>query len=203
MATVLLVSETKLKAFTTLHQNTDMALLTPMIYLSQEIHLQPVIGTRGYNYYQDLVKQVQLSGGTMSQADRIMLDEYIAGVLTWAAYYEALPEVWARKSNKGIQVGSSEQSNAVDLKTMQYYRDNAMGKYQFYLQRLLDRVQSYSGDYPWFYSWSDKDGMPSQNEVYFGGIHFPNGFRKPPIKQSWYGNLPSYLGPEYSGCIDC
>jgi hypothetical protein len=203
MATVLFISESKLKAFTTLHQNLDMALLTSCIYIAQEIHLQPVIGSRGYYYYENLVKSVQLSGGTMSTPDRIMLDDYIAPIVTWAAYYEALPEIWARKMNKGIQVGSSEQSNAVDIKTMQYFRDNALGKYQFYIQRLIDRVQAFSGDYPWFYAYNNKDGMPSTNEVYFGGIHFPNGLRRPPIKQSWSGNLPMYQGPEYGACIDC
>jgi ABC-type Na+ transport system ATPase subunit NatA len=137
MATVLLVSETKVKSFTTLNQNLDMALLTSMIYLAQEIHLQPVIGTKGYDYYTNLVKSVQLSGGTMSQPDKIMLDEYIAPIVIWAAYYEAIPEVWARKMNKAIVVGNTEQGSAIDLKGMQYYRDNAMNKYQFYIQRLL------------------------------------------------------------------
>jgi len=73
--------------------------------------------------------------------------------------------------NKGLQVGSSEQSNAVDIKGMQYYRDNALNKYQFYIQRLLDRVQAYSGDYPWFFSYSDRDGMPSNESELFCRYH--------------------------------
>lgn len=200
--TVLLVSETKVKAFTTLNQNLDQALLTSCIYIAQEVHLQPVIGTKGYDYYIDLVRQVN-TGGTMSSADTIMLNDYIAPIVIWSGYYEAIPEVWARKMNKGIQVGNSEQSNAIDLKTMQYYRDNALNKYQFYIQRLLDRVQSFSGDYPWFYTYNDKDGMPSTNQNYFAGITFSPGFRRPPNKQSWYRNLPVYAGPEYGSCIDC
>jgi hypothetical protein len=203
MATVLLVSETKVKAFTTLNQNLDQALLTSCIFIAQEVHLQPVIGTKGYDYYMNLVKSVQLSGGTMSSPDRIMLDDYIAPIVIWGGYYEAIPEIWARKMNKGLQVGSSEQSNAVDIKGMQYYRDNALNKYQFYIQRLLDRVQAYSGDYPWFFSYSNLDGMPSTNQNYFAGITFTPGFRKPPNKNSWYRNLPMYQGPEYDACTNC
>jgi hypothetical protein len=75
MATVLLISETKLKAYSTLHQNTDMALLTQGIYMGQELGLQTLIGTKGYDYYMNLVKSVQLSGGSMSQADSIMLND--------------------------------------------------------------------------------------------------------------------------------
>lgn len=203
MASVLLVSETKVKAFTPLNQNIDMALLTTCIYIAQEVHLQPVIGTLGMDYYTNLVKQVQLSGGTMSTADKIMLDDYIAPLLIWAGYYEAIPEVWNRKMNKGLTVGNSEQSTALDIKGMQYFRDNALNKYQFYIQRLIDRVQAYPSDYPWWYQYNFKDGMPSSNENYFAGIHFSPGMRRPPIKQSWYANLPYYQGPEYGACIDC
>jgi len=106
--TVLLVSETKVKQFTTLNQNLDQALLTSCIYIAQEVHLQPVIGTRGYDYYMDLVRQVN-TGGTMSNADRIMLEDYIAPIVIWAGYYESIPEV----SNFDIQLSSCYTCNPI------------------------------------------------------------------------------------------
>ena len=72
---VLLISETKLKAFTTINQNVDMALLTSCIWMAQELGLQTLIGTKGYDYYQELVRSVQLSGGTMNDGDKILLNE--------------------------------------------------------------------------------------------------------------------------------
>jgi hypothetical protein len=203
MATVLLISETKLKAFSTLNQNIDMALLTNTIYMAQELGLQTLIGTKGYDYYMELVKSVQLSGGTMSQADRIMLDDYIAPYLVHRAFFEAMPEVFARKSNKAIVIGQTEQGNSIDIKGMSYLRDIEMGRYQFYAQRLLDRVQAYPSDYPWFYSYTDKDGMPSTSQTYFAGIHFGPGMRRPPRRNDWYRNLPYYQGPEYDACVNC
>lgn len=203
MATVLLISETKLKNFTTINQNIDMALLTSCIYMAQELGLQTLIGTKGYDYYTNLVKAVQLSGATMSQPDKIMLDDYIAPYLIHRAYYEAMPEIFARKMNKAIVVGNTEQGSSVDLKGMAYLRDIEQSRYEFYAQRMLDRIQAYSGDYPWFYSWSDKDGMQSSLQTYFSGIHIAPGYRKPPRRNDWYGNLPMYQGPEYGGCIDC
>jgi hypothetical protein len=200
MAQVLLISETKLKSFSYVNQNVDTAILTAGIFMAQEIHLQPVIGTRGYDYYCNLVKSVQLSGGTMSGPDKTLLDDYIAPLLVWAAYYEVIPEIWSRKMNKGIQVGSSEQSNALDIKGMQYFRDNALSKYQFYIQRLIDRLQQFSVNYPWWTSYTSKDGMPSSNENYFSGIHFTPGWRKPLIKSDYYGNLPIYYGGEFDCC---
>jgi len=203
MATVLLISETKLKAFTTINQNVDMALLTSCIYMAQELGLQTLIGTKGYDYYMYLVKQVQLSGGTMSQADRIMLDEYFAPYLIHRAYYEAMPEIFARKMNKAITVGTTEQGNSIDMKGMAYLRDIEQGRYEFYAQRMQDRLRSFPNDYPWYYSYSSQDGMPNSKQTYFSGIHIEPGIRYPPRRNSWYGNLRTYQGPEYNACVDC
>jgi hypothetical protein len=203
MSTVLLISETKLKAFSTLNQNIDMALLTSTIYMAQELGLQTLIGTKGYDYYMDLVKSVQLSGGTMSQADSIMLNDYIAPYLIHRSFYEAMPEVFARKMNKAITIGATEQGTSIDIKGMSYLRDIEQGRYEFYAQRLMDRVQAYPSDYPWYYSYTDKDGMPSSSQTYFAGIHFAPGMRRPPRRNDWYRNLPYYQGPEYDACVNC
>jgi hypothetical protein len=203
MATVLLVSETKVKAFTTLNQNLDMALLTSCIFMAQELGLQTLIGTKGYDYYMNLVKSAQLSGGTISQPDRIMLDDYFAPYLIHRAYFEAMPEIFARKMNKAIVVGNTEQGTSVDLKGMAYLRDIEQGRYEFYAQRMQDRLRSFPNDYPWYYSYTDKDGMPNSKQTYFSGIHIEPGLRYPPRRNSWYGNLKAYQGPEYNACVDC
>ena len=200
---VLLISETKLKAFTTINQNVDMALLTSTIFMAQELGLQTLIGTKGYEYYQNLVRDVQLSGGTMSQPDITMLEDYIAPYLIHRAYFEAMPEIFARKMNKAITVGNTEQGSSIDLKGMAYLREIEQGRYQFYAQRMQDRLVAYSGDYPWYYNWNDKDGMDSSVQTYFSGIYLDGGMRKPPRKGSFASNLPAYWGPEYSRCIDC
>ncbi len=203
MSTVLLISETKLKAFSTLNQNIDMALLTSTIYMAQELGLQTLIGTKGYDYYMNLVKSVQLSGGTMSQADSIMLNDYIAPYLIHRAYYEAYPEIFARRMNKAIVVGNTEQGSSIDIKGMSYMRDIEQGRYEFYAQRLMDRIQAFPSDYPWYFSYTNKDGMPSSSQTYFAGIHFAPGMRRPPRRNDWYRNLPYYQGPEYDACVNC
>ena len=203
MATVLLISETKLKAYSTLNQNIDMALLVSTIYMAQELGLQTLIGTKGYDYYMELVKSVQLSGGTMSQADSIMLNDYIAPYLVHRSFYEAMPEVFARKMNKAITIGNTEQGTSIDIKGMSYLREIEQGRYEFYAQRLLDRVQAFPSDYPWYYSYTDKDGMPSSSQTYFAGIHIAPGMRRPPRRNDWYRNLPYYQGPEYDACVNC
>lgn len=199
---VLLISEIKLKNWSTLHQNTDMALLNNGVFMAQELGLQTLIGTKGYDYYQNLVIQVQVSGATMSQPDRIMLEDYIAPYLIHRAYYEIIPEIYARKMNKGLIAGQTEQGVTVGIKEMSYFRDIEQGRYEFYSQRMQDRLRSYSNDYPWYYSWTDKDGMPNSKQTYFSGLHIEPGMRYPPRRTSWYGNLPAYWGKEYDCCGD-
>ena len=160
MATVLLISETKLKAFSTLNQNIDMSLLVSTIFMAQELGLQTLIGTKGYDYYMELVKSVQLSGGTMSQADSIMLNEYIAQYLVHRAFYEAMPEVFARKMNKALTIGNTEQGTSIDIKGMSYLREIEQGRYEFYAQRLMDRVMAFPSQYPWYFNYTQQDGMP-------------------------------------------
>ncbi len=202
-AQILLISETKLKAYTTLNQNIDMALLTSCIFIAQEIHLQALIGTKGYNYYQNLVRDNQLSGTTISTADRTMLDDYFAPYLVHAAAYESMPEIFARKMNKAITIGNTEQGTSIDIKGMQYLRDIEQSRYNFYAQRMMDYLLGNPSEYPWYYTYGNIQDMPPQKTQYFGGVWFTPGLRKPPRRNQYSGNLPSYWGPEYSRCVDC
>ena len=202
-AQILLISETKLKAYTTLNQNIDQALLTSCIFIAQEIHLQALIGTKGYNYYQNLVRDNQLSGTTISTADRTMLDDYFAPYLVHAASYEAMPEIFARKMNKAITIGNTEQGTSIDIKGMSYLREIELSRYNFYAQRMMDYLLGNPSDYPWYYTYGNIQDMPPQKTQYFGGMWFTPGLRKPPRRNQYSGNLPSYWGPEYSRCVDC
>jgi len=196
----LLISESKLKAYSTLNQNIDMALLTSMIFLSQELGLQTLIGSRCYDYYCNLVQAVQLSGATLTQPERILLEDYIAPYLIYRAEFEATPELFARKMNKAITLGNTEQGTSIDIKGMQYMREISQGRYQFYAQRLQDQLRNFPNDYPCYYAYTNQDGMPTSKQTYFSGIQFQPGVRYPPRRNTWAGNLPSYYGPEYNCC---
>jgi hypothetical protein len=202
-AQILLISETKLKAYTTLNQNIDMALLTSCIFIAQEIHLQALIGTKGYHYYQNLVRDNQLSGTTISSADRTMLDDYFAPYLVHAAAYEAMPEIFARKMNKAITIGNTEQGTSIDIKGMSYLRDIEQSRYNFYAQRMMDYLLGNPSEYPWYYTYGNIKDMPPQKTQYFGGVWFTPGMRKPIRRGSIPANMPFYIDPTLGGCVDC
>jgi hypothetical protein len=202
-AQVLLISETKLKAYTTLNQNIDMALLTSCIFIAQEIHLQTLIGSKGYHYYQNLVRNNQMSGTTISTADRTLLDEYIAPYLTHAAAFEAMPEIFARKMNKAITIGNTEQGTSIDIKGMEYLRSIEQSRYNFYAQRMMDYLLGNPNEYPWYYTYGNIKDMPPQKTQYFGGVWFTPGMRKPVRRGQIPANMPFYIDPTLGGCVDC
>lgn len=200
---VLLISQTKLKAYTTINQNVDEALLVATIFLSQDLHLQTLIGTKGYRHYIDVVKANQLSGVTISTPDRIMLDDYIAPYLIHAAYFEAMPEMFARRMNKAIVVGNTEQGTSIDIKGMEYLRGIEQARYNFYAQRMMDFILAHPNDYPWYYSYNSIGQMPPQKTQYFSGVWFTPGMRKVPRRGMIPSNMPAYIDPTLGGCVDC
>ena len=58
MAAVLLVSEVKIKAFTEVNDNLDVALLLPNIQIAQDLGLQNMLGT---SFYQHMLNAAQSS----------------------------------------------------------------------------------------------------------------------------------------------
>ena len=202
-AQVLLISQTKLKAYSTINQNVDEALLVATIFISQDLGLQTLIGTRGYNHYVNVVQANQLSGQTISQADRTMLDDYFAPYLIHRASYEAMPEIFARKMNKAITVGNTEQGTSIDIKGMEYLRGIEQARYNFYAQRIMDYILAHPDEYPWYYSYGNIDDMPPQKTQYFSGVWFTPGMRKPVRNGVIPSNMRAYIDPTLGGCVDC
>ena len=153
--------------------------------------------------FKNLVYQNQLSGATISTADRTFLDDYIAPYLIHAAYFEAMPEMFARKMNKAITVGNTEQGTSIDIKGMQYLRGIEQQRYNFYAQRIMDYLLGNPSEYPWYYTYGNIEDMPPQKTQYFGGVWFTPGMRKPPRRNQIPSNMPAYLDPTLGGCVDC
>lgn len=193
MANVLLISETKLKSFSSIHQNVDSALLANNIKIAQDLHLQNLIGTR---FITELYDQVRT--GTLTQVNKELIDEWIAPYLIHAAVFEATPDILFRMMNKSVVVGDTEQGKAITIKEMAYMRDIYQSRFNFYAQRLQDQLRNRPNLYPLYFAYSSTDGMPPRRETYMAGIHFPPGSRYPARRDVWR-NIPTYRG----GLNDC
>ena len=203
---VLLISETKLKAFTNINKNVDMDVLKAEIQIAQDIDLQTLLGTRFYNH---LLSQVSSTGNTFNADELILVNDYIAPFKIQTAYFNAIPHIHYRTMNRGIVEGTMENATSVDIETMKYLRTIQKQRADFYMTRLQDYLLIGRGQnkFPDYVTQSTIDGMiPDRSQKYNNGIFLRHTTRKGynnDIKS--LNGVPMYSELEHENppCQDC
>lgn len=202
---VLLISETKLKAFTNINRNVDMDVLKAEIQIAQDIDLQTLLGTKFYNH---LLSQVSATGNTFNADETTLVNDYIQPYLIQQAYFQSIPHLLYRTMNRGIVDGQMENANSVDIGTMQYLRNIQKQRADFYMTRLQDYLLIGKGQnkFPDYTSQSTIDGMiPARSEKYGNGIYLKHTSRKGYSTREIGKTLSVYSELEHENppCSDC
>lgn len=202
---VLLISETKLKAFTNINKNVDMDVLKAEIQIAQDIDLQTILGTL---FYQHLLDQVSATGNTFNADEKTLVDDYIQPFLIQTAYFNAIPHLHYRTMNRGIVEGMMENATSVDIETMKYLRTVQKQRADFYMTRLQDYLLIGKGQnkFPQYNTQSTIDGMiPDRSQKYNNGIFLRHTTRKGYSNKDTYRGFQSYseLAHENPPCQDC
>jgi len=208
MANVLLVSEGKLKAFTNINKNVDIDAIRAELSVAQDLHLQPLLGTK---FYKHLLSQVSSTGNTFNSDELELVNEYISPFLINVSYFEMIPHLHYRTMNRGIVEGQMESATSVDAETMKYLRGIQKQRSEFYKQRLQDYLITGEGQnkFPDYLSYSTLDGMvPDKSSKYNSPIVLNHTSRYGYSKRGYPGgmnNLKSYSEIESSNppCYDC
>lgn len=175
---VLLISETKLKAFTNINKNVDMDVLKAEIQIAQDIDLQTVLGSK---FYFHLLDQVTPTGNTFTNDELTLVDQYIQPFLIQTAYFNCLPQIMYRTMNRGVVEGTMENAKSIDSETFKYLRSVQKSRADFYLQRLMDYLLTGFGQnkFPDYNNTSTMYGMvPDRIQKYNNGIFLKNSSRK-------------------------
>ena len=175
---VLLISETKLKAFTNINKNVDMDVLKAEVQIAQDIDLQTILGTKFYNH---LLDQVSATGNTFNADETTLVNDYIQPFLIQQAYFQAIPHLMYRSMNRGIVEGMMENATSVDIETMKYLRSLQKSRADFYMTRLQDYLLIGRGQnkFPDYNTQSTIDGMiPDRTQKYNNGIFLKHTTRK-------------------------
>jgi hypothetical protein len=203
---VLLISEVRLKAFTSINRNVEIDLLKAEIQIAQDIDLQTLLGTKFYNH---LLSQVSATGNTFNAAETTLVNDYISPFLIQQSYFQAMPSIQFRTMNRGMVEGTMENATAVDIETFKYLRNIQKQRADFYMTRLLDYLLIGYGQnqFPDYTSQSTRDGMiPDRNSKYMNGIYLKNTTRKGyPMQDALPGGTPMYSELEHENppCQDC
>jgi len=202
---VLLISETKLKAFTNINKNVDMDVLKAEVQIAQDIDLQTILGSYFYNH---LLSQVSATGNTFNADEKELVDTYVQPYLIQTAYFNAIPQIMYRTMNNGITQGTMENATSVDIETMKYLRSIQKQRADFYSQRLLDYLLTGRGQnkFPQYNSASTIEGMiPDRTQKYNNGIFLRHVTRKGWNMQDINKSMPVYseMDNAYRNCPDC
>ena len=165
----LLVSEEKLKAFTSINQNVSPADLIPYILQSQDIVLQNYIGA---TYYMELKNQVV--AGTVSSDNQFLLDNYIGNALcNWGLFY-ALPFLKYKIFNKSVVSPTSENSDSITLEELKFLMEQVRSAGETYMKRMIEWMVLHPGNYEAYVAPRVLDGqLPERGNPYFGSLVTP------------------------------
>ena len=136
MTTTFLISEAKVRSFTSLNNAVDSELIKNNIRTAQDYWLQNIIGTV---LYQKLLSDVDSSSLTGNY--KTLVDDYIQDYLLYTVYYETLEDIYLRPRNNGLLIpngGENSDPAARDLYDMK--RQSIRNKMDYYGQRLTEYI---------------------------------------------------------------
>lgn len=207
MANVLLVSENKIKAFTNLNKNCDIDTIRAEIGISQDLHLQPLLGTL---FYEHLLSQVSATGNTFNADELTLVNDYISPYLIQMSYFEIIPALHLRSMNVGVvKAGAVDGGrDGVDMETMKYLRNIQKQRADFYMMRLQDYLITGRGmnKFPQYNSQSTIDGMiANRSEKYNSPIYLNHTSRYGYSIAQTMRNLDVYSDQAHYNppCMDC
>ena len=193
METVLLVSEQRMKQWTSLDNNIRIDVLTPSILQAQDIYIQDTLGTP---FYRRLKEGVVADDLTTNEA--AFLKDYIGPTLIQYALYLLLPNLKYKMVEKGILNGTSEETAPTTLDEMKYLRESALDTAQFYNKRMLEFLCDNPSMFPLYTNPTAQDGMtPNKRNPYFSGLQTNIPLR---INEKWLSNECEECGGDCSNC---
>tara|TARA_B100000768_G_scaffold99637_1_gene92804 strand:+ start:554 stop:1141 length:588 start_codon:yes stop_codon:yes gene_type:complete len=166
MENVLLVSEQRMKQWTSLDNNIRIDVLTPSIISAQDIYIQDTLGTP---FYKRLKEGVIANDLTTNEST--FLKDYIGPCLIQYSLYLLLPSLKYKMVEAGIVNGTSEETQSTTLDELQYLRESAMDTAMFYNQRMLDFLKDNPNMFTLYANPTANDGMsPNKDTPYFSGL---------------------------------
>jgi hypothetical protein len=194
--TALLVSEMKIKSFTSVNFNVSPEDLVPYILQGQDLYLQNYIGS---TYYFQLKNEVL--SNTVSTNNQFLLDNYIGPALCNWALSMALPFLKYKIFNKSILSPTSESSESITLEELKFLQQQVSSTAETYTKRMIEWMVKHPGDYPAYIAPNVLDGqMPERGNPYAQNLvtsKYPYAYKKRAIGRN------NFMYDDASDCFEC
>ena len=172
---VLFISESRLKEKTAINENVDSTELRFAIQLAQNIYSQETCGTNLFQKLQELVYtgDIELAGNINYKT---LLNQFIQPCLIQYSYMLALDNFFIKFVNIGLVQNRSEQGSPIDIKALQYLKQNAKNQGEF-MDNLLRRHLVFKSElYPEYNNGNLNDGQlpPDTDSAFRSSITTPS-----------------------------
>ena len=127
-----LLSVENLKKLGIIHNNTDTKLLAVAIKRSQDMHIQPALGTR---LFKALLDRVETSTWTQDYLD--LMNDYVVPCLVAFVDYRAALLLTDKLTNKGAGRVQDDNQTTLELNQVAELRDQLRKDAYFYKERLI------------------------------------------------------------------
>lgn len=172
MNTVKFISTQYLKDNTAIQSNVDNTLLEPYILKAQDTHIQQILGT---NYYVHLGNAVVSS--SLSAIETDLIKNYIQPAIAEWTFYEVLPHINYKSTNKAVSQNTSENSSPSQLADIKYLRNSIRDLAEYYSERLVRELTDNSSKYPLYLNQGVNNVLTNKN-VYFNGLYISGRSRR-------------------------
>jgi len=164
ISNVTLISEEYFRSKIPFNNNVDFKDISIHIPISQDIHLQPILGS---NFYDELLQKY--NDQTLTP-DEITLVNHIKPSVAFRTAYSTLPFLTYNIKNKGIQTQNGDFSDSVEKGNLSYLNNLLENRAQFYEQRLIEYLRVYGFLYPTYVQNNDEDIKPNEGTSYDSGM---------------------------------
>ncbi len=163
MAYVLFISETKLKESTAVNLNVSVDILLPFVREAQKLYVETALGT-------DLTQHLKnhIIAGTLTGADKTLVDDYIGDMLPGYSLYHALPYLRFKVENGNVYSKTSETGTALSTEEAQHLREEILNTASYYRERMIDYIRNNTASFPSYSTNSGADVNPSIDNYYAG-----------------------------------
>jgi hypothetical protein len=165
MAKALLVTRDDIVRYTAVNGGVDSDKFIQFVSISQDIHIQGMLGTR-------LLEKIQadIIAGTLSEPYTSLLTNYIKPCLIHFAMVEYLPHAAYTIANKGVYKHGSENSESVSKEEVDFLVEKQRQTAMHYKERFIDYVINNSSSFPEYYQNSGSDMFPDQDTSFTGWV---------------------------------
>jgi hypothetical protein len=169
MATkVLYINMEYLKSRTTIEGNVDYDKVKPFIVKVQDLYLQQRLGSKFFNHLNQAVVF-----GTLTPAEEELIDSYIKPMVAEYTYYEAIPFLNFKLTNKAVTKQSSDNSETSDLNDIKYIRSILKNNAEFYDTRLYRHLKENEASFTIWAKSEKSDNLNKIDKTYSSGMYLP------------------------------